>query len=199
VILRHGDSVLTFRIVLAILLTKIINITSVLVKTRELRGVRTMTKSNDEPMSSDVLEKGLLAHVIRRCSENSGNNADMDRRTVGIICTIVRREHFQDPVLGRIFAAVKLWSADASACLAAELYAMFQYVGDATAARALVDDLSCAPFPESTQEAVAAALAIREQADYRENARLEEAARGLWIDEECEREDTPVPDEEEEW
>ena len=159
-----------------------------------------MKRSSEEDMSSDVLEKGLIAHVLRRCCDDSGSNAEIGRTIVGILATIVQRESFQDPDLGRIWAAVKLWSADeSSSCLAAELYEMFNFIGDETAKTALID-LSCAPFPSSTQEAVAAGLEIRDLADYRGNARLEEEARGIWIDEECERDDIPVPpDEEEEW
>lgn len=93
-----------------------------------------MKGSSGESMNSGVLEKGILAHILRRCTDNPGNDAEIGRKIVGVISTIVRREHFQDPVLGRIFAAVKLWSSDAVLPLAAELYEMFRYVGDQEAA-----------------------------------------------------------------
>ena len=159
-----------------------------------------MKEQKEEAMNSDILERGLLAHVLRRCCNDSESNAEIGRTIVGILATIVQRESFQDPDLARVWAAVCLWSADeSSSCLAAELYEMFNFIGDETAKTALMD-LSCAPFPSSTQEAVAAGLEIRDLADYRENARLEEDARGIWIDEECEREDIPgQPDDDVEW
>ena len=159
-----------------------------------------MKRSSEEDADSDMHERGLIAHVLRRCCDDSGNNNDIGRKIVGIIATIVQRESFQDPDLARVWAAVCLWSADeSSSCLAAELYEMFNFIGDETAKTALMD-LSCAPFPSSTQEAVAAGLEIRDLADYRENARLEEEARGIWIDEECERDDIPgQPDDDVEW
>ncbi len=162
-----------------------------------------MKEQKEEAMNSDMHERGLIAHVLRRCCDDSGDNNDIGRKIVGIIATIVQRESFQDPDLGRIWAAVKLWSADASSsCLAAELYEMFKYVGDQQAARALID-LSSAPFPSSTHEAVSVALQIRDLADYRENERLEEEAFRRLVEEELERTeriDIPVqPDDEPEW
>ena len=156
-----------------------------------------MKRSSEEDMSSDVLEKGILAHILRRCSDDSGNNPEI-REIVGVISTIVRREHFQDPVLGRVFAAVKLWSSDAVLPLAAELYEMFRYIGDQEAAEALVD-LSCSPYPDNC-EVVSVGLAIRDRALHLEEIRIEADARGLWIDEECARDDTPgQPDDDVEW
>jgi hypothetical protein len=146
------------------------------------------------------LEKGLIAHVLRKFSSDAADNADIGRRIVGVISSIVGREHYQNSVLARIWTAVQLWSADAEgSSLAAELFEMFRFLGDEAAAAALID-ISSAPYPGTTQEAVATALEIRDRMAYLQEVRLEQEARGLWIDEECERGDIPVPpDDDVEW
>lgn len=142
-----------------------------------------------ELSENTILEMGLLAHLLRRCEQT----------ITGIVGTVLRREDFEIPVHGRLFAALKLWSVEATESLPSELHDMFIFCGDTEAAEALID-LSCAPFPDSTTELISVALHIRDQANYRENCRLENDARGVWIREECERADIPIePDDDVEW
>lgn len=158
-----------------------------------------MKESYEEDADSEVLEMGLIAHVLRKFSNDSGDTADVGRRIVAVISSIVSREHYQNPVLARIWSAVQLWSADTeNICLAAELFEMFKFISDESAVAALIE-MSSASYPVSTQAAVATALEIRERHRYVQEALIDEEARGIWIKGECEREDTAMPDEGEEW
>lgn len=155
-----------------------------------------MKRSYEENADSDLLEKGLIAHVIRMFGDGSEGNGDAGRRVVGVISSIVQREHYQNPVLARIWSAVQLWSADTEdICLGAELFEMCRFNKDEDAMAALID-MSSSAFPANIHAVVATALEIRERYRYTQEARLEEEARGLW---EGEREDNAMPDEGEEW
>lgn len=158
-----------------------------------------MRKSRQEDVESDVLERGLIAHVIRLFGDGSGDNGDAGRRVVGVISSIVQKEHYRNVVLARIWIALQMWSADSEEfCLGAELFEMFRFNGDLEAMSALIE-IACSPFPATTQAAVATALEIRERHRYSQEARMEEEARGLLNEQESEREDNTMPDEEELW
>lgn len=134
-----------------------------------------MRQLKAEFQNNSVVERGLLARLLTHPEE---------RTTVGLI---IMREDFEEPVLGRLFAATMLWGADATQPLALELHRMFLLCGDQAAANSLVD-LATAPYPDSFAELIWLAVHIHDQAVYRENLRLEAEARGKWINEECERE-----------
>lgn len=133
---------------------------------------------------NDVVEKGLLAILL----------CERSRKTIGVVSMIVTREDFQDLLLGRIFAAVKLWSTDEEChSLASELREMFLYCGDEVAANAVVE-LACVPYPghslskeQLLSEIVKLALSVRDQANEREHKRLEEEAILEWAEEEEQR------------
>ena len=142
----------------------------------------------------NIVEEGLLAGILRQ--SQSG-----ERKYIGLISTMLNREDFLSPINGRLFAAIKLWCTDEEAdSLPSELHAMFRFCGDDAAAKAIVG-LSCVPCPDNLNELVLLGLHIRDQSAYRENLRLEAEARGIWVDEECERGNIPPvePDDDVEW